>query len=61
MAIPSSATDMMRGVRRCGVPANWRKRWARCGRLGIAGMCLTRRRGCTISGVGTIIRGGAVC
>ena len=61
MAIPSSATAMMRGARRCGAPVNWRRRWARCSRLGIAGMCLTRRRGCTISGVGTIIRGGAVC
>ena len=30
----------MRGVRRCGVPVSWRKRWARCSRLGIAGMCL---------------------
>ena len=40
MAIPSSATATMRGARRFGVPANWRKRWARCSRLGIADMCL---------------------
>ena len=58
MAIPSSATATMRGVRRCGAPVNWRRRWARCSRLGIAGMCLMRRRGCTICGAGTIIRGG---
>ena len=58
MAIQSSATATMRGARRCGAPVNWRKRWARCSRLGIAGMCLMRKRGCTISGVGTIIRGG---
>lgn len=50
----------MRGVRRCGVPANWRRRWARCSRLGIAGMCLTRRRGCTICGVGIIIHAYSV-
>ena len=48
----------MRGARRCGVPVNWRKRWARCSRSAIAGMCLMRRRGCIICGVGTIIRGG---
>ena len=58
MAIPSLATATMRGARRCGAPVNWRRRWARCSRLGIAGMCLMRRRGCTICGVGTIIRGG---
>ena len=58
MAIRSSATATMRGAHRCGVPVNWRRRWARCSRLGIAGMCLMRRRGCTICGVGTIIRGG---
>ena len=58
MAIRSSATAMMRGARRCGVPVSWRKRWARCSRLGIAGMCLMRRWGCTICGAGTIIRGG---
>ena len=58
MAMPSSATATMRGARRCGVPANWRKRWARCSRLGIAGMCLMRKLGCTICGVGTIIRSG---
>ena len=54
MAIPSSATATMRGVRRCGALVNWRRRWARCSRLGIAGMCLMRRRGCTICGVGII-------
>ena len=55
MAIPSSATATMRGVRRCGVPVSWRKRWARCRRSAIVGMCLTRKRGCTICGAGTII------
>ena len=45
----------MRGARRCGVLVSWRKRWARCSRLGIAGMCLMRRRGCTICGVGTTV------
>ena len=58
MAIPLSATATMRGARRCGALVNWRKRWARCSRLGIAGMCSMRKRGCTICGVGTIIRGG---
>ena len=58
MATPSLATATMRGARRCGALVNWRKRWAGCSRLGIAGMCLTRRRDCTICGVGTIIRGG---
>ena len=56
MAIPSSATATMRGAHRCGVLVSWRKRWARCSRSGIAGMCLMRRQGCTICGVGTIIR-----
>ena len=58
MAMPSSATATMRGARRCGVPASWRRRWARCSRLGIAGMCLMRRRGCTICGAGTIMHSG---
>ena len=58
-AIPSSATATMRGARRCGAPVSWRRRWARCSRLGIAGMCLMRKRGCTICGVGTIGRNGA--
>ena len=58
MAIPLSATATMRGVRRCGVLANWQKRWGRCSRLGIAGMCLMRKQGCTICGAGTIIRSG---
>ena len=35
-----------------------RKRWAGRSRLGIAGMCLMRNRGCTICGAGIIIRGG---
>ena len=50
----------MRGARRCGVPVSWRKRWARCSRLGIAGMCLMRKRGCTICGVGIIIHAYSV-
>ncbi len=49
----------MRGARRCGALVSWRKRWARCSRSAIAGMCLTRRRGCTICGVGIITRNGA--
>ena len=49
----------MRGARRCGVPVSWRRRWARCSRLGIAGMCLMRRRGCTICGAGTIVQNAA--
>ena len=56
VALLDSATATMRGVRRCGALVSWRRRWARCSRLGIAGMCLMRRRGCTICGVGTIIR-----
>ena len=59
MAIPSSATATMRGARRCGALVNWQRRWARCSRLGIAGMCLMRRRGCTICGAGTIIQNAA--
>ena len=59
VAIQSSATATMRGARRCGVPVNWRRRWARCSRLGIAGMCLMRKLGCTICGVGIIMRNGA--
>ena len=59
MAIPLSATATMRGVRRFGVLVSWRKRWARCSRLGIAGMCLMRKLGCTICGVGIIMRNGA--
>ena len=59
VAIQSSATATMRGARRCGVLANWRKRWARCSRLGIAGMCLMRKRGCIICGAGIITRNGA--
>ena len=59
MAMPLLATATMRGGRRCGVPVNWRKRWARCSRLGIAGMCLMRRRGCTICGAGTIVQNAA--
>ena len=55
MAIPSSATATMRGARRCGVPASWQKRWARCSRSGIAGMCLMRRRGCITCGAGTTV------
>ena len=58
MAIPPSATATMRGARRCGVLVSWRRRWARCSRSATAGMCLTRKRGCTICGVGTIIRSG---
>ena len=50
---------MMRRARRCGALVIWRRRWARCSRLGIAGMCLMRKRGCTICGVGTIGRNGA--
>ena len=34
----------MHGARRCGALVSWRRRWARCSRSGIAGMCLTRRR-----------------
>ena len=45
----------MRGARRFGVQASWRRRWARCSRLGIAGMCLTRRRDCTIFVIGITI------
>ena len=59
VAISSLATATMRGARRCGVPANWRKRWARCSRSAIAGMCLMRRRGCTICGAGTIVQNAA--
>ena len=59
MAIPLSATATMRGARRCGALVNWRRRWARCSRLGIAGMCLMRRRGCTICGAGTIVQNAA--
>ena len=55
MAIPLSATATMRGARRCGALVNWRRRWARCSRLGIAGMCLTRRRDCTIFVIGITI------
>ena len=58
MAIPSSATATMRGARRCGVPVSWRRRWARCSRLGIVGMCLMRKLGCTICGAGTIMHSG---
>ena len=58
VAMRSSATATMRGARRCGALVNWRRRWARCSRLGIAGMCLMRKRGCTICGVGSISRGG---
>ena len=36
---------------RCGVLANWRKRWARCSRLGIAGMSTTKKPSCIISEV----------
>ena len=50
---------MMRRARRCGALVIWRRRWARCSRLGIAGMCLMRKRGCTICGVGIITRDGA--
>ena len=32
------------------------ERWARCSRLGIAGMCLMRKLGCTICGAGTIMQ-----
>ena len=50
---------MMRGARRCGALVNWRRRWARCSRSAIAGMCLMRKLGCTTSGVGIIMRNGA--
>ena len=50
----------MRGARRCGVPVSWRRRWARCSRSAIAGMCLTRKLGCTICGVGIIIHAYSV-
>ena len=50
----------MRGARRCGVPVSWRRRWARCSRLGIVGMCLMRKLGCTICGVGIIIHAYSV-
>ena len=50
----------MRGARRCGVPVSWRRHWARCSRLGIVGMCLMRRLGCTICGVGIIIHAYSV-
>ncbi len=56
MAMRSSATVTMRGARRCGVLVSWRRRWARCSRLGIAGMCLMRKRGCTICGVVFILQ-----
>ena len=55
MAMPSSATATMRGARRCGVPVSGRKRWARCSRSAIAGMCSMRKRGCIISKVGILI------
>ena len=45
----------MRGARRCGVPVSGRKRWARCSRSAIAGMCSMRKRGCIISKVGILI------
>ena len=51
MAIRSSATAMMRGARRCGVPVSWRKRWARCSPSGIAATSMTKKRGCIISEV----------
>ena len=50
----------MRGARRCGVPVSWRRRWARCSRLGIVGMCLMRKLGFTICGVGIIIHAYSV-
>ena len=56
MAIPPSATATMRGARRCGVPVSWRRRWARCSRSAIAGMCTTKKRGCIICVVGTTIQ-----
>ena len=59
VALLDSATATMRGARRCGVPVSWRRRWGRSTRLGIADMCLMRRRGCTICGVGIIMRNGA--
>ena len=51
MAIRSSATAMMRGARRCGVPVSWRKRWATCSPSGIAATSMTKKRGCIISEV----------
>gem|GEM_PF-4073619 len=52
------AMCMMLGVSPLGRMGLWQRRWGRSTRLGIAGMCLMRKRGCTICGVGTIIRSG---
>ena len=51
MAIRSSATAMMRGARRCGVPASWPEHWALCSPSGIAATSMTKKRGCIISEV----------
>ena len=47
------------GVRRLARVVRWQVRWGLCSRSAIAGMCLMRKLGCIICGVGIIARKGA--